>query len=641
MDIRAVLTVILVMAPFGGALLCAVLGASKAIRSAIVLVTGIVLIASALMLAPLVPFRLGAVTFLGVDLHRGVQAADLLLLLIILYFGFKHRHRVIIALAALQLGLMGYLDGFLVKGPLPVERIFCDHLSLLMVLIISIVGSIICFQAIPYMENHERHYQVAKSRQPRFFFVMLLFLGGMNGLVLFDDLTFIYFFFEVTTLCSFLLIGHDRTTIATRNALRALWMNSVGGLAFVLGMILAYAATGTLALHEFLVAPWLAGAGTYLLALALLCLAAFVKAAQFPFQSWLLGAMVAPTPVSALLHSSTMVKVGVYMALRLAPGFAGTLLSQSVAVFGAFSFLAGAALAVGQSNGKKVLAYSTISNLGLIFACTGLNTAEAMIAAMLLLAFHAVVKAMLFLSVGAIEQHIESRDIEDMRGLYSVMPLTALITVAGVVMMIMPPFGVLLSKWMAMEAAARNLFVIVMIALGSALTVIYWARWAGTLMSDPFAGRFRPEHQPVLTWLALGPLCIGSALLSVGAPWLYLRLIAPMMTEPYSPVYAFKAGGLENAYGAFAILPLSVVATLGLIIAAVALKRAFRAKFVSPYLSGIQTGEPSMFRGPMNQPVKAEAKNYYLDTIFGEARLTDWVNLGGGILLTLILGGAL
>jgi len=641
MDMRAVLTVILVMAPFGGALLCAVLGASKAIRSAIVLVTGIVLIASALMLAPLVPFRLSAATFLGADLHRIIQVADAALLLIILYYGFKHRHLTIIFLAALQLGLTIYLEEFLVKSPPPVERIFCDQLSLMMVLIISIVGSIICYQAIPYMENHEHHYQVMRSRQPRFFFVMLLFLGGMNGLVLFDDLVFIYFFFEVTTLCSFLLIGHDRTTIATRNALRALWMNSVGGAAFILGMIAAYQATGSLGLQEVLVAPWLAGAGVYLLALALLCLAAFVKAAQFPFQSWLLGAMVAPTPVSALLHSSTMVKVGVYMALRLAPGFTGTLLSQSVAVFGAFSFLAGAALAVGQSNGKKVLAYSTISNLGLIFACTGLNTAESMTAAMLLLAFHAVVKAMLFLSVGAIEQHIASRDIEDMRGLYSVMPLTALITVSGVVMMIMPPFGVLLSKWMAMEAAAQNLYVIVMIALGSALTVIYWARWAGTLMSDPFAGRFRPEHQPVLTWLALGPLCIGAALLSVGAPWLYLNMIAPMMMGPYSPAYAFKAGGLENAYGTFAIIPLSVVAMLGLIVAAVALKRAFRAKIVSPYLSGIQTGEPSMFRGPMNQPVKAEAKNYYLDTIFGEARLTDWVNLGGGILLTLILGGAL
>jgi ech hydrogenase subunit A len=129
--------------------------------------------------------------------------------------------------------------------------------------------------------------------------------------------------------------------------------------------------------------------------------------------------------------------------------------------------------------------------------------------------------------------------------------------------------------------------------------------------------------------------------MSVIAPWLYTRMIVPMMTSPYSPAYAQHAGGLENAYGTFAVLPLSAVAVVGLAVAVVALKRAFRARIAPAYMSGIQTGEPSMFRGPMNQPVKAEAKNYYLDTIFGEPRLTHWVNLGGGILLTLILGGAL
>jgi ech hydrogenase subunit A len=639
MDIRSGLIAVLVLAPFIGALLCLGLR-TRALRSVVVLATGGALILSALMLSAHVPFSLGAASLLGINLNGLVQAADLILLLVILYFGFKHRHGAIIAFALLQLLLGLYLEFFLVAGPLPSERIVCDHLSLLMVLVISIVGSIICCQAIPYMENHEHHYPVAKSRQPRFFFVMLMFLGGMNGLVLFNDLVFVYFFFEVTTLCSFLLIGHDRTSIATRNALRALWMNSLGGTAFVLGLIVLYRETGTLGLQAALGAAG-GASGLFFLALALLCLAAFVKSAQFPFQSWLLGAMVAPTPVSALLHSSTMVKVGVYLALRLAPGFAGTLLSQSVAVFGAFSFLAGAALAVGQSNGKKVLAYSTISNLGLIFACTGLNSPEAMTAAMLLLAFHAVVKAMLFLSVGAIEQRIESRDIEDMRGLYAVMPLTALITVSGVIMMIMPPFGVLLGKWMAMEAAAANLYAIVMIALGSALTVIYWARWAGTLMSDPFAGRFRPERQPVLTWLALGPLCLGAAGLSVLAPWLYAALIAPMLTGRYRPAYRLAGGALENVYGSFALLPLCAVALVGLIVASFALKRAFRARIVPPYLSGIQTETPATFRGPMNQPVKAEAKNYYLDTIFGENRLTDWVNLGGGILLTLVIGGAL
>jgi ech hydrogenase subunit A len=640
MDSRIVLVALLVVAPVVGALLCVVLR-TRAVRTAVVLATGLVLALAALLLVPLTPFKMSGGSLFGIDLHRMIQAGDFLLLSVILFYGLKHRHAAIIALGVFQVLMLLLLEVFLIREAPAFERITCDQLALMMVLIISIVGSIICFQAIPYMAEHERHYRPAHSHQPRFFFVMLIFLGAMNGLVLFNDLTFIYFFFEATTLCSFLLIGHDRTTVSTRNALRALWMNSLGGAAFILGIAAAYTATGTLELNQVLAASGSAGSGVYLPALALLCVAAFIKSAQFPFQSWLLGAMVAPTPVSALLHSSTMVKVGVYMVLRLAPGFAGTLLSQSIAVFGAFCFLAGAALAVGQSNGKKVLAYSTISNLGLIFACAGLDTAEALTAAMLLLVFHAVIKAMLFLSVGAIEQRIASRDIEDMRGLYAVMPVTALITVAGVGMMIMPPFGVLLGKWMAMQAAAKNLYVIIMVALGSALTVMYWARWAGTLMSDPFAGRFHCERQPALTWMTLLPLCAAAAALSVAAPWLYLKMIVPVLGASYVPSYSVSGGILENATGSFAVFPLSLVALLGLLVAVAALRRAFGAKIVPAYMSGIQTNEPSMFKGPMNQPVKAEAKNYYLDSIFGEARLSDWLNLGAGILLTLILGGAL
>jgi ech hydrogenase subunit A len=204
--------------------------------------------------------------------------------------------------------------------------------------------------------------------------------------------------------------------------------------------------------------------------------------------------------------------------------------------------------------------------------------------------------------------------------------------------MIMPPFGILLSKWMAMEAAADNLYVIIMIALGSALTVMYWARWAGTLMSDPFAGKFKPERQPFLTWGALGALCAGAGLLSTAAPWLYMQMIVPALS-PYQPPYTTHNGILENAYGVFAVLPLSLVAALGFVIAILAVKRATKARVVKPYLSGVQTAESGVFTGPMNQLVKA--KNYYLSSIFGESKLTTWINLGAGVLLTLMAGGAL
>jgi ech hydrogenase subunit A len=633
------LVTILILLPFAAAACCYFLR-SGTVRSFIVLATGCVLIACSLLLIPSTPFSFTFKSVYGLKIHAIVEVADFLLLLIILYFGFKHRSHVIKALAIFQLILAAYVEFFLLKKDAVAETVYGDHLSLIMILIISIVGAIICFQAIPYMKIHEAHWSPIKSRQHRFFLVMMMFLGAMNGLVLSNDLMIFYFFFELTTLCSFLLIGHDKTELAIKNAVRALWMNSLGGAFFIAAIAIIYPITGTLELQQILT-PANTGAKMFMLAMALLCVAAFTKSAQFPFQSWLLGAMVAPTPVSALLHSSTMVKVGVYFILRLAPAIKATFLSQSLAIFGAFSFLAGAALAVGQSNGKKVLAYSTISNLGLIFACAGLNTSESIMAAMLLIVFHAMIKALLFLCVGAIEQRIDSRDIEDMRGLYSNMPLTALITVMGVIMMIMPPFGLLLSKWMAMEAAASNLYVIIMIALGSALTVMYWARWAGTLMSDPFAGRFRPEHQPLLTWIALGSLCTGAGLVSISAPWFYIKIIAPMMSGPYFPPYTVRDGILENSFGVFAVFPLSVVAVAGFILSVWALKRASGARIVAPYLSGAQTAEPGMFKGPINQTIKAEARNYYLSSIFGEKKLTTWINLGAGVLLTLLIGGTL
>ena len=630
---------ILIVLPFLAAIVCYLIRVSG-VRSIVILITGGVLITSAVLLIPLTPFSLSPQPFFGVSIHVIVQALDFLLLLIILYFGFKHRHIVIKALALFQIIFLLYFEFFLIQDKPDTSTLYCDHLTLVMVLIVSIVGSLICFQAIPYMKNHEEHLRLKRSRQHQFFFVMMLFLSAMNGLVLSNDMLIFYFFFELTTLCSFLLIAHDGTKEAIKNAVRALWMNSLGGGAFMLALVGIYRETGTLELQQIINSGNI-GTVVYLLSLALLCFAAFTKSAQFPFQSWLLGAMVAPTPVSALLHSSTMVKVGVYLVLRLSPVMRETFLSQSVALIGAFTFLAAAALAVGQSNGKKVLAYSTISNLGLIFACAGLNTPESIVAGMLLLVFHAIIKALLFLCVGAIEQHIASRDIEDMRGLYADMPLTALMTVMGVIMMIMPPFGILLGKWMAMEAAASNLYVIIMIALGSALTVMYWARWAGTLMSDPFAGRFKPELQPFLTWGALGSLCAGAGLLSTAAPWLYIQMIVPALSRAYLPPYSTQNGILENPYGAFAVFPLSLVAVFGFVVAILAVKRAAKARVVKPYLSGLQVAEPGVFIGPMNQLVKAEAQNYYLSSIFGEKKLTTWINLGAGVLLTLMVGGAL
>ncbi len=634
-----VLLSILIVFPFLAALTVYPVRSAR-LQTLVVTLTGAVLIAASLLLIPRTPFTLSPKSLLGVDIHVVVETADFLLLFVFLHIGFKHNHTLIKILSVLQIVSLAYLDVRTMSGEhLRVAALYGDNLSLILVLVASIVGSIVCFQSIPYMKAHEEHLEVEKSTRRRFFCVLLLFLGAMNGVVLSNDMGFFHFFFEVTTLCCFLLIRHDGTPAAVANGLRALWMNSLGGFCLLLGMISVFTRLHALDLGRLIELS--SKSGIYLVSVALLCFGAFIKSAQFPFQGWLLGAMIAPTPVSALLHSSTMVKIGVYLVLRLAPGMRGAFLSECIAVFGAFGFLAGAALAVGQSNGKKVLAYSTISNLGLILACAGLNTPEAFTAAIFLIMFHSVVKALLFLCVGTIEQRIESRDIEDMRGLCAKMPVTALITVSGVIMMIMPPFGLLLGKWMAIEATAKNLAVVVMVAAGSALTVVYWARWAGTLMSEPFAGRFFPERQPFLTWGALGSLVAGGGVMTVAAPWLYREFFTGILSPGYSPPYVVHGGGLENGWGAFPVLPLAVVAAIGFAVSIVALRRASRVRIVKPYLSGLQTDTPGMFLGPGNRPVKAEASNYYLSSIFGEKRLATLVNLAALVFLILILGAAL
>ncbi len=633
-----ILPVILIFLPFLAAAACYLIR-NHIIRHAIILISSGILMICALLLTTQVPFVFSLGSIFGINFREILKIADFLLLFIILYFGVRTRNVAILVLAAFQIVLLGYLEFFMPQPVVPSPDFYCDFLSLVMVLIICIVGSIICGYAIPYMKRHEEEQNTLVSRQPVFFFVMLLFLGAMNGAVLSNNMVFFYFFFELTTLCSFLLIRHDKTEKAVKNAARALWMNSLGGAFFIISTAALLSRTGTLDLQVIIHSS--GETNLILMPIALLFIAAFIKSAQFPFQSWLLGAMVAPAPVSALLHSSTMVKVGVYLALRIAPAIKGVFLTQCVTIFGGFTFLAAAALAVGQTNGKKVLAYSTISNLGLIFACTGLNTPEALTAAIILIIFHAVSKALLFLCVGTIEQRIESRNIEDMRGLYTQMPMTALITVVGVIAMIMPPFGMLLGKWMAMEAAAGFLIGIIMIALGSALTVMYWARWAGILMSDPFAGKFKMERQPLLTWASLLSLCAGIGMFSILSPWIYRWLIVPALATDYTATYTADYGILRNAFGVFAVLPLAILAGVGFVISILAVNSARKSRIVMPYLSGLQTGEPRVFKGPMEQMVTAEARNYYLASIFGEDKLTAWINLGALVLITLLVGGTL
>ena len=608
---------------------------------AIVVGLAVVLIAVSLLLLQVGPFTYTPSPLGPLHWEQILVVGDAALIIAFFYYGWRARHALILGLTFVQALAVIYLETLLAQGHGEGEPVFyVDHLSLVMALVIGIVGSAIAVYALRYMEEHEHHLHLAVSRQPRFFLVFLTFLGAMNGLVFANSLPWLFFFWEVTTLCSFLLIGHDGTELAQRNAQRALWMNLVGGIAFALGMIVLQTQAHTLALQR-IIAQQQQGA-LVLVALALLVLAGLTKAAQMPFQSWLLGAMVAPTPVSALLHSSTMVKAGVYLVVRAAPAFEGTALSQAVAIAGAFTFVTTAALAVGQSNAKRLLAYSTISNLGLIIACAGLNTSLAIGAAILLILFHAVSKGLLFLTVGVIEHNIGSRDIEDMEGLLLRMPLTTVVTLIGILSMLLPPFGVLIAKWAAIEAAAQVPLALLLFAAGSAFTVVFWSKWMGRLLTAPpteESPRFE-SLSPLYSWPLLG-LGAGAVLLTALIGWVTSVLVGPAVSDRY-PVGGLAGNGWELAspVGAFPVWPLLIVLVAVLVFAVY--RAGGRQQVQAAYLCGEQLPEVSSagFRSLRDEQQTLSVGSHYYQNWLGETGITRWANPVAIALLVVLLGVA-
>lgn len=640
MDILVFATVVL---PFLAAIALLLLR-DKGSRSLIVVGTAVVLAAASLALVGQGSFEYAPKSLLGIGLDGLIMLLDFGLLFVILFMALtKLKSTLVAALTAAQIIGLIYLEFIMPHGPaVAAPAMFADQLSMIMVLVISIVGSLICVYALGYMPTHEEHLRLPKSKQPKFFFFLVAFLGAMNGLVLANSLLWLYFFWEITTFCSFMLISHDGDETSVKNATRALWMNMTGGVAFVFALIFMQKSGTGLYLSELLKPGFSAAGAAALIPLFMLCYAGITKSAQVPFQSWLTGAMVAPTPVSALLHSSTMVKAGVYLVLRLSPAYAGTMLSGMLAMFGAFTFLTASALAVGQSNAKKVLAYSTIANLGLIIACAGINTPAAITAAIVIIIFHAVSKALMFLCVGTIEQKIHSRDLEDMRGLYLTMPKTTIVALIGVFTMLLPPFGVLLGKWMAIESAAalKYMPVTIMLALGSGLTVMFWARWAGILLCTPYPKGVTPEVQPSTVRGPLVILAYGALLLSLLVPFVYGGLIEPAVKSSHKAAgYILSGWNFVNAQGIFYIYPLFLVLGVGFYLAWKAAKKIDPATCVGPYLCGAQAKDDNTaFVSTGRANVTYQAGNFYLSWIFGEERLTSSINMVAGVLLAVMLG---
>lgn len=571
-------------------------------------------------------------------LEDAMMIAEFLLAAYVLYSGWRLRDRLILGMAALQTALMIWFD-FGVRPEVTGPVFVVDWLSFIICLLVSLVGPLIAIYALGYMDEHEAHHPTAHSRQPRFFAILLGFLGAMNALAFANRLPWLYLAWEATTLASFLLISHDGTPEALASGRRALRINVFGGLAMVAGLILAYRTFGTLSLTA--ITSSVTHSPLALLALALFVLAAFTKAAQLPFQSWLLGAMVAPTPVSALLHSSTMVKAGVYLILRLAPAFRGTHLSLAISLLGAFTFAAASALAFSQTNAKRVLAYSTIANLGLIIACAGVNSPLAIGAALALTFFHGLSKALLFLCVGTIEQRIGSRDIEDMVGLIDRMPTTTIIALIGMASVLLPPFGVLISKWALMEAAARSPLIIGLIAIGSALTLIFWTKWMARLLTSTFEEKLASEPSRISMRLPLVALLSAVAFASVDINQVLTLLIGPAEHSFYGSValVSYRAGEVVSSYGAFQLLPVfGGLLAIGLAIP-YTWRRAKQLPVARPYLCGDNDpADIDAFHGAGGRPQLARVSGVYLTSLLGESVIGKAVNCAAIFGLILMFG---
>ena len=555
-------------------------------------------------------------------------AIEMVLALFIIYMGAKFRNYLAIALAVVQAALIVYLETTFPGSLHAASNLFIDQFSIIMALIIGIIGSLIAVYAVRYMETYHQHHPEVRDRQGMFFFVIFAFLAAMFGLVFSNNLLWVFFFWEVTTITSFLLIGYSETEEATKNAFLALVMNLLGGVAFIAAIIYLVAmepVSGGIDLAAVLASG---DAAIILVPAALIGFAGITKAALMPFSSWLLGAMVAPTPVSALLHSSTMVKAGVYILVRFSPVFAGTLAGISIGLVGAVTFVVASAIAISQSNAKLVLAYSTIANLGLIAACAGVGTHMLVWAAILLIIFHAVAKSLLFLGTGAIEHRIESRDIEDMEGLIVRMPKMAVMMFIGIAGMFLAPFGMLISKWAAIEAFIQVPFGIIFVAIlayGSAVTVFFWAKWMGKLITV-IRGAEKIEkgffEEP---WI---PLYIITGLV-IAAAFLF-PVISSTLIEPYVLVIYGVTAGLAQTNVAIMLLMMALLLFLPITFSL--LRKS--AKRLPAYMGGRPATADLHFAGSLGMTREAQTRNYYLTDYFGEARL---FRPGAAICIVLIL----
>lgn len=571
-------------------------------------------------------------------LDRIILVFELFCMVVITYLCFKYKKYWISIFTIFPTLLVAWLELF---GPerATIYHIYVDHLAILMSLIVGIVGCLIVIYAVGYMHGYHHHHTEFEDRRYYFFMLLFIFIGAMFGFVLSESTLWVDAFWEVTSICSFLLIGYTKTPEAITNSFRALWMNLVGGTALAIGITYQVIVTGNDSMEQMVRGAMAQDPGC-VVPVALIAFAALTKSAQLPFSKWLMGAMVAPTPSSALLHSATMVKAGIYILYRLSPAMDGQMIGGMIAFIGGFTFLTASIMAIAQSDGKKVLAFSTISNLGLMVACAGVGKQETIWAGLFLMMFHAVSKSLLFQDVGAVENSMHSRDVEDMSGLVYRLPRLGIYMFIGIAGMFLAPFGMLISKWSALKASvdANNVMLVVFIAYGSATTMLYWTKWMGKLI----AATREPAIKDITKKNEMLSLTVHAVLMI--ALCIFFPIISKIFVEPLM---------LEMFGVSVAVLPMNVMFLLVILICfifivpliAVAYAKHLPYTEKKSYMSGINEGDNASFTDSFGEPKKLVMSNWYLKDFFGQRKLMlPCVAITTAVIiveLVLIIGGTL
>lgn len=552
-------------------------------------------------------------------IDKAMLIIEVFLMILIVFLSFKHKKYYVSLLSIAQTALIAWLE---ITHPSEAKfHLLTDKLTVIMCLMIGIIGCLICIYAIGYMRRYHHHHTEYKDRRTFFFPMLFVFIGAMFGLVLSDNLIWIYFFWEITSISSFLLIGYTKTKEAINNSFRALWMNLLGGLGFAIAIVFAHLNYHIINLSD-LVAMYHNTVGTpeakgLVFIVILLAFAGLTKSAQMPFSKWLLGAMVAPTPTSALLHSATMVKAGVYLLLRLAPAMNGNVAGTMVAYIGGITFLVTSMIAITESDAKKVLAYSTISNLGIITACAGCGTEATVWAGVLLMMFHAVSKSMLFQAVGSIENSRGSRDIEDMHGLIKMLPGLAVIMIIGICAMFLAPFGMLVSKWAALKSFidSNNIILVCFICFGSATTMVYWTKWLCKVLACTPS-----KHIEDITtsgqWFSLRLHAVMTIGLCAFFPYIATKLLNPLIERMF----------FTDSVSVLKFSDMIIIVIMLVIIFAVPLISKFLADNLKAeeslnYLGGINMGDNKTFEDSFHNNRKMYLSGWYMEGIFSDAKM--------------------